>query len=96
MHSKKSTSNYSSSSMRHHDEANLLNFDLFDPGHSKNSTDSLLNTHSEDDSLGKNHVEQQNFSADDEDPFGFGLDQIQSHRNKLISMSTLKDGEMNR
>ena len=55
---------------------------------SKSSTDSILNSNS-DDYTSKN--------AEDDDPFGFGIDSLELHRKSLINTSNIKDGtEFNR
>ena len=57
---------------------------------SKSSTDSILNSNSDD-------YSNKNLSAEDDDPFGFGIDSLELHRKSLINTSNIKDGtEFNR
>ena len=96
-HSKKSVSLSHSSpktdtSITNKINSNLLDFDMFDSvnsnNNSKSSTDSILNSNS-DDYTSKN--------AEDDDPFGFGIDSLELHRKSLINTSNIKDGtEFNR
>ena len=63
-------------------------FDL--NNNSKSSTDSILNSNIDD-------YSSKNLSAEDDDPFGFGIDSLELHRKSLINTSNIKDGtEFNR
>ena len=96
--SKNSTSNNSSKNedSKNSDlNTNLLNFDMFESVNSKSSTNSILNSNS-DDSTNKN-ADHNLSTAEDDDPFGFGMDSLELHRKSLINTSNIKDGsELNR